>query len=392
MGNWRDLFPQSVGLLPGRLSFVILPYIDSWQEAIEDVLKLRVDGLHPQWEFFRYIVEGDREKVLSALERVQEEEVREFNRWVLTGECDLTLIYDPLLKAIVDGSELQSLKETRGDLQALIHLISAGEKAKFNRGEAIKEIDQAILKVQSLSPLFHANLLLLKAKLLQEKGVSYPLLQLYMEIKKLVDSTQAGYIKGDTAFQIGSILQSFGNHQEAVKYFQEALNFISKEEDSYTWALAHNNLALSLLSQPAVTEEDQVRIAMGIQHLKKALEVFTREEYPQEWASATLNYANALVYAPTGEPLKNLLKAVELYEEVLEFRKKHGPQDSLARVLANLGNTQAHLGRFKEALKNLSEAQRLFLSMGLEEEAQAVKELIEQIQESGGVVSGASEP
>ncbi|MDQ7082708.1 MAG: hypothetical protein Q9N34_06945 [Aquificota bacterium] len=58
---------------------------------------------------------------------------------------------------------------------------------------------------------------------------------------------------------------------------------------------------------------------MGVQFIKKALEVFTRDKYPEEWASATLNYANAIQYLPSGNPVKNLVKAVELYREVVEY-------------------------------------------------------------------------
>ncbi len=385
MGSWREVFPQSVGLLPGRLSFLILPRVEGWEKHLGEVLKLTLKNLPKEWEFFQRAWEGDLGGALKALEYIQDEETREFNRWVLTGSCNSELVKDGSLRALVEGKgSLPS--EGREDLEALSNLIEARSKAVMNRSEAIKALDRAILKVSGISPVFQANLMLMKAKLLQERGVSYPLLQLYMEIRKLVKDTGARHIVGEANFQIGSILHSFGQVGEAVKYFREALDFYTKEREPYTWALINNNLGLALLAEPAITEEDQMRLAMGIQHLKKALEVFTREDYPQEWASTTLNYANALVYAPTAEPVKNLLRAVELYREVLSFREKHGPEESLARVLANLGNALAHLGKREEAKEYLLRARNLFISLNMHEEAEAVRELIEEIE--GGVPSG----
>ncbi len=388
MGSWRDVFPQSVGLLPGKLSLLLVPYVEGWKEPLEDLLRLQFKDLPREWEFFSAVWEGSAERALELLERIGESEVREFNRWAITGTCNESFIKDPFLRALIEGS-VPDILERRADLEAVRHLLLAREKASLNRGEAIKELDQAILKVQGISPVFQANLMLLKAKLLQEKGISYALLQLYMEIEKLVRDTGAQHIKGEANFQIGSIIQSFGNPQEAVRYFQKALDYYSREEEPYTWALIHNNLGLAYLSQPVTTDEDQIRLAMGIQHLKKALEVFTKDEYPQEWASTTLNYANALVYAPTGEPVKNLLRAVELYKEVLDFRRRNGPPESLARVLANLGNTLAHLGKLKEARDYLIEAKRLFLTLRMEQEAEAIEEILTQIEEADDVTSGA---
>ena len=53
---------------------------------------------------------------------------------------------------------------------------------------------------------------------------------------------------------------------------------------------------------------------MAAQSLRSALKVYTREDYPEQWASVQLNLANSLVYTPSHHQADNLDEAVELYE------------------------------------------------------------------------------
>ncbi len=399
MNTWRDISPQGVGILPSYLSLLILPYVKNWEKYIDKVLKLDFSEIPEEWEFFKHVYKGDKETAIKKLEDIEEENVKIYNLSVLTGKITDT-VKDNFLRFILNylHGNKESIdeyieKEEKKELKALLLLIKARDIYRFNRSEALKLIDRAIAEVSGLSPLFHANLLLLKAKIIQERGINYPLLQLYLEIEKIVKDTYADFIKAEVNYQVGNILLAFGNTEEAIKHLHKALEFYTKERDSYTYALINNSLGLAYVSQPPVSQEDQIRLALGVQHFKKALEVFTKESYPEEWASTSLNYANALIYLPTYNPAKNINKAIEIYKEVLEYRRKKGPKESLARVLANLGNALAHIGKFEEAQKYLKEAKSIFLSCKMEEEVRAIEEILSEIEAvKGGVYNENEKP
>jgi tetratricopeptide (TPR) repeat protein len=127
---------------------------------------------------------------------------------------------------------------------------------------------------------------------------------------------------------------------------------------------------------PLTEASDQLRSAVAVQSLRQALQVYDRDSYPAQWASAQLNLANALQYLPSTHPEENLTQAVELYEDLLAARSPQLDPLGYARLLANQGNALAHLGIFDHATAKLAEAQRLFEQCGEWETAVSVRELL----------------
>jgi tetratricopeptide (TPR) repeat protein len=214
---------------------------------------------------------------------------------------------------------------------------------------------------------------------MEHRGVNYATIALLEELSERLSGSGADFLKGDVHFNLGNAYSSMGNLQEAIKHYWEALNFFTLDRDPYMYALINNNMGLAYLSTSVSDIEDQVRLAYGVQCLKNALKVFTKEKYPKEWASTTMNYANALQYLPTANPSKNLLQAIELYREVLNYRKEVKDEIGYARALANMGNALAHLGKLSEAKKHLMEAFDIFNKYGMEEEMVGIREILEEI-------------
>jgi tetratricopeptide (TPR) repeat protein len=102
------------------------------------------------------------------------------------------------------------------------------------------------------------------------------------------------------------------------------------------------------------------------------------------WASVSMNLANALQYAPSSHPEENLIQAVETYEQVLQVRSRAKDPVAYALVLLNQANALAHLGMFKPALEKLSEAYKLFHWYDQIEQADAARDLVEQINQRLG--------
>jgi len=395
MGKWSDIPVQSVGILPMPASLMILPYIESWDRHIDNILSLRLENTPPQWSFLKYVITGELDKAKEAMEVVNEKEVKLYNLAILSGseediEKTIRVLKDQLLVSLLEnllnlgrGQKLKTDVDTdRRDIQALLSLMrSVRETSSGNRKLATEALDEAVKLIKGLSPVFEAHLLYKKALLIFEsKGENYHLLSLYEEILKTLKDTKADWLKGEIYFQMGNMFSTFGNLHEAIKHYNLALEHKDRDKERYTWALIQNNKGLAYLSIPVQDVEDHMRLAYGVQCLKKALEVFTKKSFPEEWASATLNYANALQYLPTADPVKNLLKAIELYKEVAHYREQKGDREGYARALANMGNALAHLGRLDEAKDKLITARRTFMSMGMSDEVSAIDEIMNEIK------------
>ncbi|GBC88221.1 hypothetical protein HRbin13_00341 [bacterium HR13] len=378
--SWREVFPQPVGILPFPFDFLILPHSNLWQEHIPTVLLLKLEGLPSEWKFILSLKEKDWEQALQNILSISEEDVRNYNLSLITGSKqtvkDKTLAY---LLDIVFSDRFDIRDTGRDDLNALVLY----RKAQLLEGEgkiedAIAMIENALRFVSDLSPLFYANLLLKRAKLFMEhKGVNYAVLALLEELEEKL--SEADFLRAEVQFNLGNAYSSLGNLSKAISYYWKALDFFTVDKDPYMYALINNNMGLAYLSSGVSDLEDQVRLAYGVQSLRNALKVFTKERYPKEWASTTMNYANALQYLPTANPAKNLLKAVELYREVLDYRKEVGDELGYARTLANMGNALAHLGRLFEARRHLIEAFEIFKKYGMEEEMNGIREILEEI-------------
>ena len=122
-----------------------------------------------------------------------------------------------------------------------------------------------------------------------------------------------------------------------------------------------------------------LRLGIAVQALRDALSVWDRENHPAQWASVTLNLANALQHRPSAYQADNLVEAVELYEELLGLREATRDPAGRARVLANQGTALAHLGIGEHATEKLREAQELFTLVGEPGSARALEATLAEL-------------
>lgn len=179
---------------------------------------------------------------------------------------------------------------------------------------------------------------------------------------------------------------------EAVNAYQRALQEgITAESHPDLFGQIQNNLGVAYLSIPAREASDQLRAGIAVQSFRHALKVYDREAYPDMWATVSMNLANALQYLPSSHPEENLMRAVDIYEEVLEVRTE--PRDPVAHalVLLNQTNALAHLGIFKPAIEKAAHAYKLFMWHEQREQAAAAKELHDTIQQKVGQSSACHE-
>ncbi|EUA52041.1 putative tetratricopeptide repeat domain protein [Mycobacterium xenopi 3993] len=166
---------------------------------------------------------------------------------------------------------------------------------------------------------------------------------------------------------------------KAIPHYHSALQLVRRNDAPLVWAAAHAGLAAAYLTMPMVEASGQLRLGVAAQSLRSALTVYTRTEYPQEWASVQLNLANSLVYTPSKHHAENLVEAVDLYEAVLQTRHRDTDPLGRARVLANQGNVLAHLGAFDDAKAKLYEARFLFEELGDNDSVLSVRSILDEI-------------
>ncbi len=168
--------------------------------------------------------------------------------------------------------------------------------------------------------------------------------------------------RGELLMTRAELLMSVGAERpamlmQAVQCLQKATQALPRRTHPVPYALCHLNVAVAYLSMPMSEHAARLRSAIAVQSLREALEVLDPADHPEAWQAATVNLANALQHLPSSHVEANLLEAVELYGQVLEHRPDDGP--ARGRLLANLGNALAHLGRLDEGAERLGEARAM---------------------------------
>ncbi|GAB2773169.1 hypothetical protein GCM10027020_28050 [Nocardioides salsibiostraticola] len=165
----------------------------------------------------------------------------------------------------------------------------------------------------------------------------------------------------------------------AMQHYYDALHLVTETSDPLLWAGLQMNLAIAHLASPMTMASDQLRLGIATQALRACRRVYTPQEHPGPWSTATLNLANALIYTPSTHQGDNLVEAVELYELVLESGIRGQDPLGRARLLSNQGNALAHLGMFDVARGKLVEARYVFEEQMDHDSAGAVRSLLDEL-------------
>lgn len=356
------------------------------------------------WAFFKAAAEGDVSRAIE-LQGHDLHPLSLYNRFVLSPSAelyqqvqyhlagDLRTLLDvaAFCSGVIDTIE-DDFELTDEQLGLALAASAAKDIESGNHSAAGAKLKQAITAVQARSPIFAATLLGQYGDLMVDTPGFAPALaiQQYREALRLAGECKLPLLAAELHMKLGMLLQNAANGQrgallEAINSYQTALHGgITQGDHPELFAQLQNNLGLAYLSIPAVESSSQLRTGIAIQSFRHALQVYTRDKYPDMWASVSMNLANALQYAPSSHPEENLIQAVEIFEEVLQVRSRAKDPVAYALVLLNQANALAHLGIFQPALTKLSEAHKLFHWYDQFEQAQVARELVEQINQHMG--------
>ena len=158
-------------------------------------------------------------------------------------------------------------------------------------------------------------------------------------------------------FEYAYFLQQHNQHNEAERYYQEAMKRFGRELDAPTRAMTLNNLGN--------LQKNMNEFGDALESYKEALEIYRKldQSNPQTYlpyVARTLNNLGNL------QSDKNEFEdAQKSYKEALEIYRKldqSNPQTYLpnvARTLNNLGNLQRKKNEFEDALKSYKEALKI---------------------------------
>jgi tetratricopeptide (TPR) repeat protein len=154
-----------------------------------------------------------------------------------------------------------------------------------------------------------------------------------------------------------------------VQAYQSALEVFTRQELPQQWAATQNNLGIALEEQGVRTKGQQRTelLEQAVQACRRALEVRTRQELPQDWAKTQSDLGRALwtlaQQLEGKERLRRQQESVEAFREITAWK----PNDQSRFALANdLGDFAFNLvlNRFADAQACCEEAQAAVEKIG----------------------------
>src|SRR6516162_3209022 len=168
---------------------------------------------------------------------------------------------------------------------------------------------------------------------------------------------------GNALLRLGERERGAARLEEAVSAYREALEEYTRERVPLQWATTQNNLGLALL-RLGERESSTARLEEAVTAYREALEERTRERVPLDWAMTQSNLGVALWRLGERESsTARLEEAVTAYREALEeYTRERVPlqwamtQNNLGIALSRLGGRESSTARLEEAVTAYREA------------------------------------
>lgn len=128
-------------------------------------------------------------------------------------------------------------------------------------------------------------------------------------------------------------------YKGAMEALQEAAKVFSREAAPQQFAEIQHLLGIIYSEIPDEAKKKGVWAAVSSSSFKEALNFFTKEQYPYEYATICNHYANAYVKYPASRNSDNVAKALEMFNQALEIRT--ATQYPMERALTLLNYVEA---------------------------------------------------
>lgn len=211
----------------------------------------------------------------------------------------------------------------------------------------------------------------------------------------------------ETELNLGLVAQALaqngmGRLNDAIQHYHNALRVFTKEEYPQDFAILHNNLAIAYLSMPMTDETGKMREALAVQSFEEVLKVINMIDHPSEFAMIQNNLGNALQYASSSHALANNIRALEAYNEALKVRNPRDTPLEYANTISNKANVLRNLPddvediskgnreNLKQAFTLYEEARGIFKHFGNAEGVSQISETLKEISQELALANSAT--
>ncbi len=223
------------------------------------------------------------------------------------------------------------------------HLLNAKE----SRNRELEELNKQLLG--------NANEFLIKAQI---TATNFNNPNRFQHTCRFYEQSIRSYIHFVNLFEYACFLQQHNQHNEAERYYQEAMKRFGSELDAPTRAMTLNNLG--------ILQSDKNEFEDALKSYKEALEIYRKlaQANPQTYlpyvATALNNLGTLQSYKNEFEDaLKSFKEALEVYRKLAQANPQaHLP--NVATTLNNLGVFQKEKNEFEDALKSYKEALEIY--------------------------------
>ena len=144
--------------------------------------------------------------------------------------------------------------------------------------------------------------------------------------------------------------------EQAADANRRALEVYTREHRPLEWAAVQGNLGI-VLQRLGERESGTKRLELAVVAARTAVEVFTREHSPGQWAAGQQNLGNALwTLAERESGTERLMQAMQAYRLALEVFTREGAPQAWATTHNNIGAALMLLGERENRSDRLEEA------------------------------------
>jgi tetratricopeptide (TPR) repeat protein len=124
------------------------------------------------------------------------------------------------------------------------------------------------------------------------------------------------------------------NLERSISYFQQALEVCTREAYPEQWATAHNSLALVYIKRQK--GDRSKNYDQALYHCQQQLDVYTRQLYPERWAMAQFFLGTIMIDRKRGDRSEYTEQALHHYQQALEVFTREEYPEEWARVQEGL--------------------------------------------------------
>ena len=156
-------------------------------------------------------------------------------------------------------------------------------------------------------------------------------------------------------FSLGNIAV---NKEIAITGYEIALNIFTFEAFPQEWAGTNNNLAATYIDR--IRGEKAENLERAIAAYQEALKVRTFDAFPQDWAMTQNNLAIACSNRIRGDKAENIKEAVMCYQNALQGYETAGDFLNAAEMGLTLGKIKVDRGEWYQGLAYLEKSLKIY--------------------------------